>query len=427
MGEIVNGRYISDTESAVLDALMADAKEQLGEDLNDDEAAVIRMFYIPVAKRFVELQNDLGLILDSAQIEHAEGAALSLLTALIGVPRQEARTATGEVEITLDSPDTVAHNIPSGTTVATNSEDAVRFVVTDGRTLEAGTTEVTAPIEAEEGGVDSNVGSNTISVFPDGKPFPGASVINPQQTSGGTDAETDEELRSRAKQELANGARATGPALVSQTLSIDGVTDATILINDTPNDNGRGYGLPSHSFEIVATTDGTDATHKKLAQVLMETKSVGDISVTAENGDSLDTNKEFVTADGEIMTDLPNGQQHPVGFSLSSSLDIYVDIDIKTESGYAGDDAVRDAIVEYIGGFTSTGAEESGELGTGEEVVHASLEKAVMSVTGVYDINHVYAGTSSGPTSENNVSVANYEQAITDARPSADLLTVEVN
>lgn len=424
MGELIEGRYVSDEELAILDALMADAKAEFGDDLNDGDTAVIRLFYLPVARRLAEAQDNIGLILDSAQIEHAEGKALDLLTALIGVPRETADRADGNVDISLDSADSVDHNVPKGTLVSTNSTNPVTFETTEPRTLVAGDTVVSAPVVAIEGGSNSNVGKNTLVNFPEGKPFPGASVTNPVGTSGGSDREADADLRDRAEDELSNGARATGPALVSQTLALDGVFDVTIFINDTPNTDGRGNGLPPHSFEIVAATDGQDSTLKAISQRLIETKAVGDVSVTGENGDQLDSNKSFVTADGEIQTELPNNQTHPVGFSLSSSVYIWVDVDIKTTADYTGDDAVRNSIVDYLGGLKPTGVEQDGELSVSDDVIHAHIESAVMDVDGVYDINTVYIGKSSGPTSESNISIGSHEQAVTDATSGNQHITL---
>jgi uncharacterized phage protein gp47/JayE len=424
MGTIIDGRYVSDEEIAILDALMADAKNEFGDDLNDNQTAVIRLFYLPVARRLAEAQDNIGLVLDSSQIEHASDDALDLLTALIGVPRKEAEKATGDVDISLDSADTVDHNIPEGTEVSTNATDPIVFKTTDARTLPAGNTSVSVPIQAVEGGKKANVGQNAIVNFPSGKPFPGANVTNPSGTSGGEDREGDGDLRDRAEDELADGARATGPALVSQVLSLEGVFDVTIFINDTPSTNGRGHNLPPHSFEIVAATDGADSTFKDISQILMDTKAVGDVSVTGENGNSLDTSKSFVTADGEIQTDLPNGQTHPVGFSLSSSTYIWINADIQTTSDYKGDDAVRDSLVEYIGGVKTTGTEKDGELSVGDDVIHSHVERAIMDVDGVYDINSTYIDTSSSPSSTSNISIANHEQAVTDATSGNQHITL---
>jgi uncharacterized phage protein gp47/JayE len=424
MGEIINGRYISDTESAILDAMMTDAKDVLGDDINDDETAVIRLMYLPVARRFAEVQNNIGIVLDSSQIQHANGKALDFLTALIGVPRKSSQKATGKVQISISSADTVEHTIPKGTEVSTNSSDSIEFLTTESKTLSAGSTSLTVSVRAVEGGTDSNVGANSIVNFPSGSPFPGASVTNPNGTSDGIDREEDNSLRSRAEKELANGARASGPALVSQTSSIKGVYNVTIFINDTDASNGRGNGLPPHSFEIVAATDGGDDTHKEIAQTLMDTKAVGDISVTGQNGDILDTAKDHVTAEGEIYTNLPNDQEHPVGFSLSTTIDVYVDIDIQVTDEYRGDEYVRNEIVEYIGGTETNGSEKDGQLMVGEDVIHAKLKAAIFDVKGVYDINTVHIGKASNPTSTSNITIADFEQAIIEATSGNQHITM---
>lgn len=425
MGQFVDGRYISDREAAILDVMVEDAKNDWNTDLNDSDAAAIRMFYLPVARRLASAQDDLGLILDSSQISHADDDALDLLCALIGVVRDAAKKATGTVTYSLDSADTVDHNIPSGSVVATNDpENPIRFVTTEAKTLSAGATSVDAPIKAEVGSSNGNVGSNSIVNFPDGEPFPGANVTNAVKTEGGADREDDNELRTRAQDELSSGARATAPALLSQTKSLDGVTDVSIFINDTSTENGRGHGLDPHSFELVVTCDGTDATLKRVSQTIMDTKAVGDPSQYGINGDALDDTKSFVVS-GEIETDLPNGQTHPVGYSLSQKVYIYVDVDVNVDADtYEGSVALQDAIVDYIGGWRNSGFEQDGDIGTKDDVVHASVFSAVMSIEGVVDVNHVYVGKAADPTGTSNVAINDAEQAITDARDSASYLTV---
>jgi hypothetical protein len=297
------------------------------------------------------------------------------------------------------------------------------FETTESKTLVTGNTSISVPIKAVNGGVKANVGQNTIINFPSGTPFPGAEVTNPVGTDGGTQEETDAALRERAQTELAEGARATGPALITQTQSIDGVYDVTIFINDTPNANGRGHNLPPHSFELVAATDNSDETLKEIAQTLMETKAVGDSSITGENGGVLDSSKSFVTANGEIQTTLPNDQTHPVGFSVSSTVEIYVDVDVQVTSEYAGNDVVRKSIVDYLGGVNPNGTDEDGKLAVGKDVIHSQIERAVVDINGVYDINTVAIGKTSSPTGTSNIVVGDFEQAITDATSGNQHLT----
>lgn len=423
MGELIDGRYVSDEESAIVDAMMADAKTYFGEDLNDSDEAVIRYFYRPVAKRLLEVQRNLGLILDSSQIEHARGEALDMLTALIGVSRNPAKRSIGEIVISIESTDTVDHTIPRGTEVSTNGIDPVLFSTTSGATLSGGQTSVTIPVEAVNSGLNANVGQNTIVNFPSGTPFPGAQVTNPAGTEGGTQEENDADLRQRAKTGLSEGSRATASAIVTQTQSIDGVYNVSVFINDTGTLNGRGHNLPPHSFELVAATDGSEETLKLIAQRLMETKSIGDNSVTGKNGGVLDSGKSFVSAEGEIETILPNNQTHPVGFSVASTVEIYVDVDIEVTNNYKSDKFVKNSIIDYLGGTNSNGTNEDGKLGVGENIVHAQVERTILDVEGVYDINTVTIGKTDNPTQTTNLVIGDFEEPLTDAT-DAQYLTV---
>lgn len=125
---IVDGRFEDETTEAILDAMVEDAKEYWDEPLNDNSLNVVRTFYRPIAEQLAQAQDDIGLVLDSTQIDHAKGSALDLLTALIGVQRDPATKATGHVTFSRDTPATSLYIIPSGTTVQTDSSDPTRFV-----------------------------------------------------------------------------------------------------------------------------------------------------------------------------------------------------------------------------------------------------------------------------------------------------------
>jgi uncharacterized phage protein gp47/JayE len=125
---IVDGRFEDETTEAILDAMMADAKEYWDEPLSDNSLNVVRSFYRPIAAQLAEAQDDIGLVLDSTQIDHAEGRALDLLTALIGVQRDEATKASGHVTFSRDTPAKSLYTIPSGTKVQTDSSTPTRFV-----------------------------------------------------------------------------------------------------------------------------------------------------------------------------------------------------------------------------------------------------------------------------------------------------------
>lgn len=425
MGEITQrGRFANDSKEVILDAMVSDLEASWGQDLPDEAASVARDIYEPVATRLAEAQRDIGLVLDAAQIEHASGAALELLCALIGVQRERAKKARGIVTFSRDEPADADYVIKKYSVVQTSGSTPLKFVTTEQATLHEGETSVDVPIEAEYGGADWNVGAGAIRIIP-GNITGIHGVTNPEPTFDGQDPEEDDELRERAQEQLANGARATGPALVSAVKAVQGVTNVSILINDTPDENGRGYGLPPHSFEMIVTHDGERETLEDVAQALMDTKAVGDYSVVGENGQPLDESAEFVV-NGEIETELPNGQTHPVGFSEAVHKPIYVDASFTYDPvDYPGDDEVKDAIVDYIGGWTSTGFEQDGELSTNHDVLYGEVEFAIRSVPGVYDVSNLYIGTSANPTGTDNIEVGAFEQAICDGREGSDHITLD--
>ena len=401
---LVNGRLAEQTASEIMDALMADAKEYFGPDLNDNDLAVIRIFYRPIAQRLAEAQTDIGLVLDSAQIDYADGQALELLTALIGIRRQEAGHATGTIQFSRDAVAGSDYSIPAGTIVQTDSSTPVQFETTDSTVLASGTTSTTAPIQAVYGGVEGNVGANTITVMPSS--LPGVEyVTNPSETIGGRDPETDDELRERAKDELSAGSGATAPALINAVQRLDGVTSVTIFVNDDGTDTIGNGG--TDGFELIVA-GGNDT---EIGQAILNTKAAGDSSYGGYNGSSVN-----------VTADLPNGQTQDITFSRPTEVQIYVDATLDVTDEYKGDEAVADELVTYIGGLLSSGNELTG-LNVGDDVIYNELIDHIMSVAGVYDVTDLTVGTSASPTGSANVAIADSDVAVSDATDGSITLT----
>ncbi|MFC7165854.1 baseplate J/gp47 family protein [Halospeciosus flavus] len=199
------GSFDPDTKEVILDAMMADAKTRFGDDLNDSELAIIRLFYDPIAERLAEAQIDLAAILDASQIANASGAALDKVVEQIGVSRKPAQRATGQARFQREEAASTDYTIPVGTVVQTGGYEPIEFETTVQATLPAGQTHVDVNIRALEGGSDSNLGPNTITRMK--TPVTGINgVTNHVETDGGKNRETDPELRERAKTELGEGA-----------------------------------------------------------------------------------------------------------------------------------------------------------------------------------------------------------------------------
>lgn len=409
---IEEGHFVPDNVNDILDAMLADAREQFGDDLNDGQLSIIRTFYAPIAERLAEAQEDIGLVLSSAQIDNANGQALDFLTALIGVRRRDASFSYGEIVFSRSSPASTDYVIPRGTVIQTDNRfDPIRFKTKQTEVLQSGETEIAIPIEAEEAGVRSNLGSNTLVIVP--KPPSGIEeATNPDQTIGGAERETDDELRERAKQELADGAKATAAALVAGAKAVDGVASVTIFTNDTNVDETDQGGLPDHSFELVV--EGGEP--EDIGQVILETKAAGDTSYSGAYGTTVNTTGT-----------LSNGQSFDIQFSRPTLVQIYVDMDISVNEEYEGDDAVRDSIVTYLGGLLSTGNKTAGQLNVGQEVLMGEIKYAIRSVRGVYDIQDLKVGITSPPTGDSNINIEPSENATADATDgSIEITTTEV-
>ncbi|QRD99655.1 baseplate J-family protein [Halorubrum virus VOLN27B] len=406
-----DGSFGGDTEEEILDAMIADAKQYWSEDIKETDLAVIRQFYRPIARRLAQAQNDIGLVLESTQIDNAEGSALDLLTALIGVTRQPAVRSRGEVTFSRDSVAEMDYHIPAGTEVQTRSDPPIEYATTEGAVIEKGTKSTTAPIIAVEPGSNANVGANSITALP--VPLAGIqSVTNEENTTGGENRESDENLRERAKDELAEGSSATGPALVSAVQGVEGVTSVSILINDTKEDNGRGHNLPANSGELVVT-GGDD---EDIAQTILETKGMDSTLVAGVNG---------VGVEG-TLAELPNGQKHPIDFSRANPVTIYIEADVQVDSTYEDDTEILNNIIKYVGGKTTDGFEKDGQLGVTDDVLYGEIEYRIREIPGVYDVTSLKIGRTDPPTETANISIGSMEEAHTDAQTDITLNTSEV-
>lgn len=402
-----DGSFDPDDKAVILDSMMADAKERFGEDLKDDDLAVIRLFYDPVAERLAESQVDIAAVLRASQIRNADGENLDLLAEQIGVTRIPARKATGTARFSRGSAASVDYTIPEGTVVQTDSTDPAEFQTTVSTSLPAGQTFVDVNIESTEGGIDGNVGANTITVMRRA-PTGIEDVTNPAGTAGGAEVEDDEELRARTSKEVGSGSRASVPALVRGIRRVDGVKSVSIFVNDT--NTADVDGRDPHSFELVVE-GGNPA---EVADQILEIKAAGDTSVGGFSG----------TAVVQEVT-LPNGQPLSISYSNPAVQNIWVDVGVKTTDEYAGADVIRDEVVSYIGGLLTSGNEVGGDLGVGDDVVIGEVEFAVRSAPGIYDVEWCNIAVGATPTASDNVNleILSGQKASSDATDGTITIT----
>lgn len=166
--------------------------------------------------------------------EFMEDDYLDEYVKIVGVSRLSGSRATSTVTFTTQSEQT---DIPEGTRVTTvpdSSGETIDFVTTDNIETAEGVTTVTGvPIQAVGVGTEYNVPANEIARLSD-PPIGVNGVDNPESTTGGEDEESNEELRSRAKQAVQSsslGGTVDGiKGYIRQ--NIEGVGEGDIIVDE---------------------------------------------------------------------------------------------------------------------------------------------------------------------------------------------------
>jgi uncharacterized phage protein gp47/JayE len=141
---------------------------------------------------------------------------------------------------------------------------------------------VTLPVIAVQPGPEGNVNANTITIMPT-PPTGIQGVTNPEPTAEGKEAETDEQLRERAKHHLERLGNATLNAIKFAVLDVDGVEG--VEVTDHTLDSSIPLG------EVHVSFSGGDVA--EVSQMVEDTRAAGVMAVL--------TSIEEVLVSGEIL------------------------------------------------------------------------------------------------------------------------------
>lgn len=196
----------------------------------------------------VDIQNyTIDQIYKAMNIDTATGSDLDAVVAILGVIRKQATYAEGTVVFGRSDVYATDIAIQYAQMVSTrqnnNGNISYEFIVIDDDAkLEAGDLQTTVNVRSTTpGSMFLPVGAITIM----NTPIIGIEyVTNLVEFIGGSNEETDDELRERAKQALAGLGKGTNVALRSAILDLDGVVDAIVM------DINRGVG----TADIVVIT-----------------------------------------------------------------------------------------------------------------------------------------------------------------------------
>ena len=205
------------------------------------------------------------------------------------------------------------------------------------------------PVQASNSGSLSNVTFGTI-VNCQSKPAGIDEVINYESTSGGTDNETDDELRNRVPLFLGSLSKGTKDALKAAALSIDGVKNANIIEPDPPN-----------GIVTIFIDDGSGGSTVELI------RAVKDKINGTTNG--VENNLESGIRSAGIAVNVTSPTVKQIVVNATVTLSIGYDAEI-----------VKNQIITNIGQWLNSHA-------TGENVLRAELIRIIKEVDGVYNID----------------------------------------
>lgn len=268
-------------------------KERLRNNLESPAANLLRI----MAEQIYRTQETL-LEVYNAQGFGASGAALDKVVDLLGVTR--IGEVVSECEVTATGLNGTV--IPDGVR-ASSSEDSTIWTVVDGPYTIVGTT-ATVTLQCSEAGaveVDGATEWTILDVLAGLTSFTAAT-----QTITGNDAETDAELRTRARQEAYRRGSTTFEAVEAAVAEVEGVTYVKCYQNDT--DATDAYSVPPHSIWVI--TEGGAAA--AVREAISTSKPAG---ITAYGSES-------------AAVDLGSGRNVTIGFDYVSDVNVDITVDL---------------------------------------------------------------------------------------------------
>lgn len=225
--------------------------------INDGGDMALRLY--AVAAQLYSLWVHADFLDRQAFPQTAQGESLDYHAELRGLTRGAPTRAQGLIRFSLDAVSASPVIISEGTGCMTGAE--VEFVTTETGTIPAGSLYCDVAAQAVLSGAGGNVPAESI-LFMELAPGGVAQCYNPAAFSGGSDAETDDELRARivsSYRKLPNGANAA--YYEASAMDIDGVEAVTVL----PKRRGLGtVDIIIASADGVPTQSLIDAVDEKL-------------------------------------------------------------------------------------------------------------------------------------------------------------------
>lgn len=307
------------TYTDIRDDLISKMKEIFGNDIYIDEDSQDYQQISIFAKKIFDTNALALLTYNNRTVNTAIGVGLDNLCAIAGIVRKAATYSTVQLTLT-GAPTTV---ITSGK--ASDKGDEHIWNLPDSVVIpESGT--ITVEATCNDAG-DITVSSNTITkiITP---VFGWYSVVNNFNGSGGTNEETDAELRGRYALATAAPSETVFESIIASVSAVEGVKRIRAYENDTGTANSLGH--PAHSITLVV--EGGDDTDVATEIYLKKTPGCYTNGTTSVDIVSL------------------SGNTTKISFYRPTYKTVYVKVSLKKLSSYNDEYAndIKKAIVDYI-------------------------------------------------------------------------------
>lgn len=207
---------------------MADALSVSEPDLDTSIGTPIRKILDAVSEAISEAYADRYLLQYQYDIDSRSGSDLDAFVALFGFARIPARRASGSVLFQRSVVATQSTVIPAGTQLATSDSPPVIVQTVSPVIFPQSSLSVTAPVQAVSGGASSNLAANSIVRLV--SPVEGVGAVsNPSSLTGGTDGESDTQLRDRFKRTLFRNLAGTEDMYLGVAINDPDVSAAVVL------------------------------------------------------------------------------------------------------------------------------------------------------------------------------------------------------
>lgn len=287
-------------------------------------------------------------------VDSAEGEALDLLCALVGIKRLPATHSSAVLTLTLAENTTV----PLGRVVSTAGNPDARWITKAAVTsTDAGTYTVLA--EAQNTGEQIGL-TGTLTVIE--TPVSGwTAVTNATDAQVGRQRENDTQLRQRRAQSLATQGTGTMGALQAKLRALSNVLEVRIIEND---DDVMIDGIPPHAFEAIvrATSPSNETVENAIAQVIWDNKPLGIRAHGSDSGEAIDI----------------NGDIHEIAFTYPDAVRILVEVTVEVDERFFPEDG-EEQIQAALAAYGDT-------LNSGDDVVLTRLYAPVYGVSGVTNV-----------------------------------------